>query len=122
MLAFDRMPEWMDEWENASFTSEVRTPGDKYRAGASAHVNEKYGKLDIEITEVLEKEKIMARSKSMGKGRVTMTLTYLLKPIEAGTKLTYAMEYEMLGGILGKGHAEKGVETSLNNLKRILER
>ena len=125
MLAFDRMPEWMDEWKGVKYTSE-----DKYRVGTSAHVNEKHVEFDLEITESLENEKITARSKGMGGGRVTMTLTYILKPVEDGTKITYAMEYEMPGGIIGKTlgklvgdkHAEKGVEKSVNNLKSILEK
>jgi len=130
MLAFDRMLEWMDEWKGVKYTSEVRTSVDKYRVGTSAHVNEKHVEFDLEIMESLENEKVMARSKGMGGGRVTMDLTYILKPVENGTELTYAMEYEMPGGIIGKTlgrllgdkHAEKGVETSVNNLKSILEK
>jgi len=130
MLAFDRMPEWMDEWKSVKYTSEARTPEDKYRVGTSAHITEKHVEFDLEIMEILENEKITALSKGMGGGRVTMTLTYILKPVEEGTKVTYAMDYEMPGGILGKTldklfgekHAEKGVERSLNNLKSILEK
>jgi len=134
MLALDRQAEWMDELKSAKYTSEVRTPEDKYRVGASAHVAQKHGEFDLEITESLENEKITARSKGkykypwMGGGRVTMTITYTLKPVEEGTKLTYAMDHELLlrfGGQLqplGKGYLEKGVEKSLNNLKSILEK
>jgi len=118
MLALDRQAEWMDEWKSSEYTSEVRTPEDKYRVGASAHVTQKHGEFDLEITESLKNEKITARSKRP----VTMTLTFLLESVEEGTKLTYAMGYEMFGGILGKKHAEKGVEKSLNNLKSILEK
>ena len=127
MLAFDRMPEWMDEWESVAFTSEVRTPKDKYRLGASAHVTEKHTKYDMEITESLENEKIMARSKGIGGGRVTMTLTYILKPVEGGTEVTYAVYCggwwilcPIIDGLLGENHL--GVETSLNNLKSIPEK
>ncbi len=128
ILAFDRMPEWMEEWKNMKYTSEVRTPKDKYGVGASAHVTEKHGEFDLEITESLENEKIAASSKGkyrypwMGGGRVTMAVTYTLKPVEEGTKLTYAMDYEMFGGRLGKGYLEKSIEKSLNNLKSILEK
>ena len=134
MLAFDRMPEWMSDWKSAAFTSEVRTPEDKCRLGASAHVTEKHGEFDLEITESLENEKITALSKGkykypwMGGQRVTMTVTYTLKPVEEGTILTYAMDHELLlrfGGQLqplGKGYLEKGIEKSLNNLKSILEK
>ena len=127
MLAFDRMPEWMGDWKSVAFTSEVRTPEDKYRLGASAHVTEKHTKYDLEITESLENEKIMARSKGIGGGRVTMTLTYILKPVEGGTEVTYAVYCggwwilcPIVEGLLGEKHL--GVETSLNNLKSILEK
>ena len=126
MLAFDRMPEWM-YWKSVAFISEVRTPEDKYRLGASAHVTEKHTKYDLEITESLENEKIMARSKGIGGGRVTMTLTYILKPVEGGTEVTYAaycggwwILCPIVEGLLGEKHL--GVETSLNNLKSILEK
>jgi len=47
MLALDRQAEWMDEWKSSEYTSEVRTPEDKYRVGASAHVTEKHGEFDL---------------------------------------------------------------------------
>ncbi len=128
MLAFDRMPEWMSDWKSLAFTSEVRTPEDKYTLGASAHVTEKHGEFDLEITESLENEKITARSKGkykypwMGGQSVTMTVTYTLEPVEAGTKLTYELSYEMRLARLGKGYLEKGIEQSLNNLKSTLEK
>ncbi len=128
MLAFDRMPEWMSDWKSLAFTSEVRTPEDKYKLGASAHVTEKHGEFDLEITESLENEKITARSKGkykypwMGGQSVTMTVTYTLEPVEAGTKLTYELSYEMRLARLGKGYLEKGIEQSLNNLKSTLEK
>ena len=127
MLAFDRMPEWMDGWKSVAFTSEDRTPKGKYRLGASAHVTETHTKYDLEITESLENEKIMIRSKGIGGGRVTMTLTYILKPVEGGTEVTYAaycggwwILCDIIEGLLGEKHL--GVETSLNNLKSILEK
>jgi len=128
ILAFDRMPEWMEEWKNMKYTSEVRTSKDKYRVGASAHVTEKHGEFDLEITESLENEKITALSKGkykypwMGGGKMTMTVTYTLKPVEEGTELTYAMDYEMSLERFGKGYLEKGIEKSLNNLGSILEK
>jgi uncharacterized protein YndB with AHSA1/START domain len=124
MLAFDRMPEWMDGWKSAAFTSEVRTPEDKYRVGASAHVTEMHAKYDLEITESLENEKFMARAKI---SISTMTLTYILKPVEGGTEVIYACDCwgwwilcPIIEGLLGEKHL--GVETSLNNLKSILEK
>ena len=127
MLALDRMPEWMSDWKSVTFTSEVRTPEDKYRLGASAHVTEKHAKYDIKVTESLENEKIMYRSIGIGGGRVTMTLTYILKPVEGGTEVTYAASCggwgilcSIFDGLLGEKHL--GVQTSLNNLKSILEK
>ena len=102
----------------------VGKPKDKYRVGALAHITERNTKYDFEITESLENEKIVFRAKG-GK----MTVLYILKPVENGTKLTYAMDYEMPWGILGKildrlGHrlGEKIVEKELRNLKSILEK
>jgi uncharacterized membrane protein len=122
MLALDRMPEWM-YWKSVAFISEVRTPEDKYRVGASAHVTEKHTKYDLEITESLENEKIMYIAHP---GRSTMTLTYTLKPVEGGTEVTYACAcwgYWIICSICGLfGDKLFGVESSLNNLKSILEK
>jgi uncharacterized membrane protein len=122
MLALDRMPEWM-YWKSVAFISEVRTPEDKYRVGASAHVTEKHAKYDMEITESLENEKIMYIAHP---GRSTMTLTYTLKPVEGGTEVTYACAcwgWGILCLICGLfGDKLFGVESSLNNLKSILEK
>jgi len=127
MLAFDRMPEWMDGWKSVTLTSEVRTSEDKYRPGASAHVAEEHAKYDMEIAESLKNEKLTYRSKGIGGGRVTMILTYLLKPVDGGTEVTYAASCggwwllcSIVEGLLGENHL--GVETSLNNLKSILEK
>ena len=57
-------------------------------------------------------------------------MTCILKPVEKGTRLSCAMDYEMPWGILGgaldrlfgERHAEKGIEKSLENLKCILEK
>ncbi|MCP8319611.1 MAG: hypothetical protein H3Z52_01530 [archaeon] len=106
----------------------MRKPKDKYRVGASAHIYDRNTKYDFEITESLENEKIMFRTKGKGGGRLTMTITFILEPAEEGTKLTYAMDYEMPWGILGKGldklghgSGEKIVEKELKKLKSILE-
>ena len=54
-LAWDRTPEWIIGNKSINYTSEVNTPEDKYRVGASAHIiNETAGKemeFDYEITE-----------------------------------------------------------------------
>lgn len=36
MLPLDRYPEWTDMMVSVEYTSEVRTPQDKYRVGATA--------------------------------------------------------------------------------------
>ena len=127
MLAFDRMSDWMGDWKSVAFTSEVRTPEDKYSVGVSAHVIEKHAKYDMEITESLENEKIMYSSKGIAGGISHLTLTYTLKPVEGGTEVIYACDCwgwwilcPIIEGLLGEKHL--GVETSLNNLKSILEK
>jgi len=58
-----------------------------------------------------------------------MTVTYILEPIEEGTRLTSALDYEKPWGILGKilgrlfrGQGEKSFERSLEKLESILEK
>jgi len=135
MLAFDRHPEWMGGGEglkSVEYTSKVRTPKDKYRVGASAHMTTKDAEeLDFEITESLENEKITCRGnqKVRGFGNITVILTFSLKPTEAGTEMTFLDNYKMssiLGKILDKLFAqrmgEKQTEKSLEKLKSILEK
>ena len=124
MLALDRQPEWMEGWKSVKFASEVSTPEDKYRVGASAHITE-HVKYDFEITESLENEKITFRSE-----KYSMVRSYTLKPTEAGTEVVdvfeYTSPYSILGKIVDKSFgqriAEKEVEKSLEKLKSILEK
>jgi len=134
MLALDRSSEW-DEGsqkglKNLEYTSEVHTPKDKLRVGASAHTTVKgEGEMDFEITESLENTKITYRGKG-GKTTKDMTLTFILEPVEEGTKFSYLLDYELSWGIIGKfldklfarRITEKVVERSLENLKSILEK
>ena len=133
MLAFDKAVEWMDEmeWESVKYTSEVRTPEDKYRVGTSAHITEKHAEYDCEITESIKNEKITHRfHEKIFRGTLTALATYTLEPVEAETKFTYVADYEMPWGILGKfldklfihRVIEKEVGTELENLKSILEK
>ena len=143
MLALDRMPEWAfkGELKSVEYTSEVNTPEDKYMVGASAHIIDKRGEHDVEITESIENEKMIYRSKyggvwgfdDMGEyyktPYYTYTSTYILKPVEKRTKLTWISDVEMPWGILGKalgglgrGAGEKKAEKSLEELKSILEK
>jgi uncharacterized protein YndB with AHSA1/START domain len=117
MLAFDRHPEWFEERKNAEYTSEVRTPEDKYRVGVSAQITEKhFGKFDVEITESLENEKNVIE-------------IFTLKPTEVGTKITFVADgevpnpiYWILEKLFVHRAIEKGTERSLEKLKNILEK
>jgi len=131
MLALDRHPEWMG-YKSVQYTSEVRTPEDKYRVGASVHIigPEDGFWADLVITESLENEKITCRGNEKIRvlGNTTIILTYSLKPTEAGTEITSVVDYEMssiLGKILAKlasGSMEKEVGRALEKLKSILEK
>lgn len=126
MLALDRMPEWKENCKSVVFTSEVHTPEDKYRVGATASFIDKHSKLMMTITDSVENEKITYRSSYSFVRRID--LTYVLEPAAMGTKLTYLVNYEMISwGILGKilfklmlmaGGNE--VEKSLENLQNTL--
>jgi hypothetical protein len=80
----------------------------------------------MEITESLENEKIMYSSKGIAGGISHLTLTYTLKPVEGGTEVTYACAcwgWGILCSICGLfGDKMFGVESSLNNLKSVLEK
>ncbi len=105
----------------------MRTPEDKYRVGATAHMTVKWeGEHDVEITESIENEKMTYRSKPP---YYKYTATYMLKPVEEGTELTMMSDYEMPWGILGKflllffqRAGEKEIEKALEKLKSILEK
>jgi uncharacterized membrane protein len=129
MLAFDRLPEWMDDLKSVKYTSEVRTPDDKYRVGASVHwIKVKNEEFDSEITESLENEKITFRIPSL-QGATVIT-SFILKPTEVGTEMTYAVDYEMPWGIFGKfldklfvkRALKKDITGEAENLKSILEK
>ena len=128
LLAFDRAPEWMgDMMTSAEYTSEVRTPEDKFKVGATAHTRTHSNiESDLEITESIEHEKMTTRSTPR---TLTAIGTYSLKPTEAGTVVTYVMDYQfhsMLSKILDKlvvgRMLEKECEKGLENLKNLLEK
>jgi len=131
MLAFDRLLEWSEgykgELKSVEYTSEVHTPEDKYRVGATAHgIPKKKGEYNFEITESLENEKLTFRLY----GRIRALGTYILEPVEKGTKFTVVADYEMPWGIFGKilepllfrRVMEKEFERDLKNFKSILEK
>ncbi|MFX0202486.1 MAG: SRPBCC family protein [Candidatus Hodarchaeota archaeon] len=129
LLALDRLPEWTEGLqERVEYTSEVSTPENKYRVGASTRTNIKgAGTVDFEITASLKHEKLTYRM--LGKRAMNTFVTYLLEPREDGTQFKYVMTYKLPWGILGKafgklgeGTLEKEAERSLENLKNILEK
>jgi len=134
ILALDRFLEWDEGTQKnakrVEYTSEVGTPKDKYRVGATANFIDKHDKvfLTCEVTESLENEKITYRTSMFIVHRID--LTYVLEPVEEGTKLTYVINYEMIGWwILGKilvklmvWSSGKEIERSLEKLKSILEK
>ncbi len=132
MLALDRMPEWKKNCEHVTFTSEMHTPKDKYRVGASAHFVDHHthgptSQLVMTIADSLENEKITYRSAYSFVPRIE--LTYSLELVEKGTKLTYLADYSTRWGILGEivfklmlMTDRNEVKNSLQNLKDILEK
>jgi len=134
MLALDRWSEWQPgsgftslQIENGvKFISEVNTPEDKYRVGASARPTT-YDKLTFKVTESLKNKKITYLIEEPGR---ESTITYILEPVEDGTKLTHSTSYEMPWGIFGKflekafakRIGEGQLEKSLGKLKSILEK
>ena len=132
MLALDRWSEWQVgrflDTKNMEFTSEVQSPEDKYRVGASAHPKARE-KETFKVTESLKNEKITYLLEEES-GTNAATIALVLEPIEDGTKLTHAVDYEMPWGILGKfleklfmkRMGEREVEKSLEKLKSILEK
>ena len=129
MLAFDTATEWMgDMMTSAEYTSEVRTPEDKYKVGATAHASTHSGmEGDSEITESLENEKMTSPSTSGAmKGSIG---TFSLKPTETGTVVTYVMHYKfhsifwkILDKLVVGRMMEKEYEKALESLKNILEK
>ena len=133
MLALDRWPEWqvgggftsLQTEKGVKFTSEVKTPEDKYRVGASARPIT-YDRLTFKVMENLKNEKITYLVEESGRNS---TITLVLEPVEEGTKLTYAVGYELPWGIFGKfleklfkGKGEGQLVESLEKLKSILEK
>ena len=130
MLALDRWSEWQVgggftslQMEGIKFTSEVNTPEDKYRVGASARPK---WEATFKVTESLKNEKITYLIEEPGRNS---SITLVLEPVEDGTKLTYAVSYEMSWGIFGKfleklfakRMGEGQLKKSLEKLKSILE-
>jgi len=133
MLAFDRHKEWDEQMQKGlkslEFTSEVHTPEDKYRVGATAHVDMREGEFDFVITESLENEKMTFHAKKPGTNRTLATATFVLQSADEGTEFTCLYDYEMPWGVFGKfleklfarRMEERHQEKCLEQLKSILE-
>ena len=134
MLALDRFEEWQVGMlynecfvYGMEFTSEVSVPEDKFKVGASAQPKKVGEGVLFKVTESLKNEKITYLVEERG---TYSTLTSILEPIDEGTKLTYAVSYEMPWGIFGKfieklfakRMGEGQVKKSLEKLKSILEK
>jgi carbon monoxide dehydrogenase subunit G len=130
MLALDRLTEWVPGYErdlkSVEYTSEISTPEDKFRVGASARgIPKKKGEFNFEIMESLENQKFTYRLS----GSLNVLVTSILEPVQQGTKFTYVFDYEMPWGFLGKiiekvsiSDLKKESERSLENFKGIVEK
>ena len=137
LLALDRHQEWDEQMQKSlkslEYTSEVHTPADKYKVGASALVNMQgrgMGEIDFEITESLENENMTIHVRKLGTNQTAGIMTFNLEPIERGTKFTRIFDYRMPWGIFGKFLDKsfarrmegKHIENCLDQLKSILEK
>ena len=128
MLALDRCPEWMDDLLSSEYITKVHTPEDRHKVGTTAHwMKVKKEEHDMEIMKSLENEEIVFRTSPIH--GVRMTGTFTLKPTEAGTEMTYAADYKMPWGVLGKfldklmikRAMKKDLEGESKSLKSFLE-
>jgi len=149
MLAFDRLPEWDEGYgeglgERVEYTSEVNTPQDKYKVGATAQgtpntpfKDPQYHICRFKIIESLEHEKITFRAWEKPKyfGTLAVLTTYTLESVGTDTKFTYEFESDysraklffgiflkFLEKLFLRRWAEKQIQKVLENLKTILEK
>ena len=130
MLALDRFEDWdkraRESMKIVEYTSEVNTPEDKCKVGASARITDDRGKqFFMEVEESLENEKIVYHSDLM-----SSSITNDLEPVKEGTILTKTTDYELPYGSFGRladklfGQRMVGKETerSFEQFKTILEK
>ncbi len=128
MLALDRMPEWKENCKSVMFTSNLQTSKDKYKVGATARFVDKHSNLMMTVADSFENERITYRTSYSFVHR--LDLTYVLEPLDLGTKLTCLVSYGDISlGVVGKAVFKlmlmaSGDETqrSLENLKSVLEK
>ena len=137
LLALDRFPEWQEEMrreeieKSLEYPSEVSTPKDKYKVGASGHFYSKemgMGDIDFGVTESLENQRLSYYLKKSGSNQTMGTYILILEPMTEGTKFTCIFDYTFPWGILGKfldtvtsRETDKAMEKWCENLKTILE-
>jgi len=127
MLALDRFDEWQVghmPTKNIKFKSEMHTPEDKYRVGATAYSSDQ-PEIEFEITESQENEKITYRVKE---SNMKMDISAVLETVDEGTKMTYIIDTELksfLMRVVGKlfaGMGKSEMDKSIEKLKSILEK
>jgi len=137
MLAFDRLPEWSEGFgKKIEYTSEVGSPEEKYRVGATAHgipkkTKDNYCRFKIIEEQKKKKMKFYAWEKPKFLGTLSMFITYSTVYKGKETKLIYELESDKYGnlGIIGKlleklylrRMVKKQIEKDLEKLKNILE-
>lgn len=126
MVYWDKVPQWLDMIKTAEFTSK-----DKDRLGATAHVAGEIAGIkaqwDAETTEWTENQKFAWRTIA---GTFTGFGSMTLSPVEAGTKVTFLMDYDLPYSFLGKlvdklrvsKQMDKEFKIGMEKLKEIAEK
>jgi uncharacterized membrane protein len=126
IVRWENVPEWFDTVKKVEWTSKEHN-----KVGSTFHaISEAAGakmEYDAEITEVIENEKMAARTTG---GNLTSISSVSLSPTEAGTKVTITQEYEMPYSVIGKlidklrvrKAMEKSIDDALKKLKDTMEK
>ena len=137
MLPLDRLPEWDEGTQKSAgsveYTSEVSTPEEKYKVGATARSTTNQGSLDFEITESLKNKRMSYRMEgSLSESFLTYNLegiiTYNLELLNGRTKFTYVANVKLRSSFMNMFmkmfliFQKKETERSLKMLKNILEK
>jgi uncharacterized membrane protein len=124
--SFDRLPEWFNFMKKIEWTSK-----EKDVVGSTVHASVEVASVkseaDFEMVECVKNEKRAWRTTSP---RTSITSVTTLTPTEAGTRVTFLMEYNLPYSILGKvidklrvsRELEKGIEQGFENLKVTAEK
>jgi uncharacterized membrane protein len=125
MLTWERCPEWYDAFKKVERTSEIQNA-----VGETVHITGEVAGMkaewDGETTEKVANERHEWRS--IG-GSFTGFGSFVLTPIEGGTKIAMMMDYEMPYSIFGKimdklrfqKAFEKTIDNGLEKLKTLTE-